>query len=246
MPTPNGRTCGTASKTYLETLTIGASGSAGSPILICGSSDPGHDGTVIIDGQRYVLHLVPSGILHEEFHSEAFTRRGGVLEMVQLWVNLPAKDKMAAPGYQGLTADQIPAVALPQEAGTARIIAGRYGDTQGAARTFTPMNVWDLRLQAGRTLAVDLPAGHTTALFVLRGSLQIGAHTIRAAELAVLRREGTQLVCDITEDAMVLLLNGEPLNEPIVGHGPFVMNTRQEISQAIHDFNSGKFGRIVQ
>ena len=186
-----------------------------------------------------------SGLIHDEYHSADFARQGGAFEMVQLWVNLPAKDKVAAPGYQGLTADQIPTVALPQEAGTARIIAGRYGDTRGAARTFTPMNVWDLRLQAGRTLSIDLPAGHTTALFVLRGSLQIGAHTIRAAELAVLRRAGTQLVCDIPEEAVVLLLNGEPLNEPIVGHGPFVMNTQQEISQAIHDYNSGKFGQIV-
>jgi hypothetical protein len=187
-----------------------------------------------------------SGLIHDEYHSDEFARQGGPFEMVQLWVNLPAKDKMAVPGYQGLTADQIPIVALPQEAGTARIIAGRYGDMRGPARTFTPMNVWDLRLMAGRSLSIDLPAGHTTALFVLHGSIQMGAHTVRAAELAVMEREGTQLACDIPEDAMVLLLNGEPLNEPIVGHGPFVMNTRQEISQAIHDYNSGKFGRMVQ
>jgi redox-sensitive bicupin YhaK (pirin superfamily) len=186
-----------------------------------------------------------SGLIHDEYHSADFARQGGPFEIVQLWVNLPARDKMAAPGYQGLTAAQIPSVELANGAGTARIIAGRYGDTQGAARTFTPMNVWDLRLQAGRSLKIDLPPGHTTALFVLHGSIQIGAHTVRAAELAVMQREGAQLAFDIVEDAVLLLLNGEPLNEPIVGHGPFVMNSQQEIMQALHDFNSGKFGQIA-
>lgn len=186
-----------------------------------------------------------SGLLHEEFHSEEYARRGGPFEMVQLWVNLPAKDKMSAPGYQGITADRIPTVELPNGAGTARIIAGAYDNAKGAARTFTPMNVWDMRLKAGRTLSVELPEGHTTALFVLRGALRIGAQTIRAAELAVMEREGAELTVEIAEDAIVLLLSGEPLNEPIVGHGPFVMNSREEIMQAMRDFNSGKFGQIA-
>ncbi len=186
-----------------------------------------------------------SGLIHEEFHSPAFAEQGGAFEMVQLWVNLPARDKMAAPGYQGITAGQIPEVALPGNAGTARVIAGQYGDSQGPASTFTPMNVWDLRLKAGRRVAFDLPAGHTTALFVLRGSLRIdGKHTIRAAELAVMERDGSRLEFEVGEDAVVLLLNGEPLNEPVVGYGPFVMNSEAEIQQAIDDFNNGSFGRI--
>ncbi|WP_295006417.1 pirin family protein [uncultured Dechloromonas sp.] len=186
-----------------------------------------------------------SGLIHEEFHSPAFAEQGGAFEMVQLWVNLPARDKMAAPGYQGITAGQIPEVALPGNAGTARVIAGQYGDSQGPASTFTPMNVWDLRLKAGRRVAFDLPAGHTTALFVLRGSLRIdGKHTIRAAELAVMERDGSRLEFEVGEDAVVLLLNGEPLNEPVVGYGPFVMNSEAEIQQAIDDFNNGRFGRI--
>jgi len=186
-----------------------------------------------------------SGLLHEEFHSEDYARRGGPFEMVQLWVNLPAKDKMSAPGYQGITADQIPTVDLPNGAGTARIIAGNYGDARGAARTFTPMNVWDMRLKAGRSLSLELAEGHTAALFVLHGALRIGAHTVRAAELAVLEREGTELAVETTEDAVVLLLSGAPLNEPIVGHGPFVMNSREEIMQAMRDFNNGQFGQIA-
>jgi len=186
-----------------------------------------------------------SGLLHEEYHSPDYAAKGGPFEMVQLWVNLPAKDKMSAPGYQGIVADDIPEVALPGNAGTARIIAGNYGNASGPARTFTPMNVWDLHLKAGHRIALELPEGHTTALFVLRGSLRIDdKHTVRAAELAVMEREGSQLAFDVTDDAIVLLLNGAPLNEPIVGHGPFVMNTREEIIQAFNDFNSGRFGQI--
>ncbi len=188
-----------------------------------------------------------SGLIHEEFHSPDFAAKGGVFEMVQLWVNLPAKDKMAAPGYQGITADRIPALDLPGGAGTVRVIAGAFGDVAGPARTFSPMNVWDLRLQAGHRVVFELPAGQTTALFVLRGAIRFDeGHTARAAELAVLEREGSRLEFDVAEDATVLLLNGQPLNEPIVGHGPFVMNTREEIVQAIQDFNSGRFGRITR
>ena len=186
-----------------------------------------------------------SGVLHEEFHSADYARRGGPFEMVQLWVNLPARFKMSAPAYQGITDAQIPRVDLPDGAGTARIIAGDYAGTRGPARTFSPMNVWDLRLNAGRPVAIDLPAGHTTALFVLHGAIRIGdTHTIRPAELAVLEREGTRVAFDATEDSTVLLLSGEPLNEPIVGHGPFVMNSREEIIQAINDFNGGRFGQL--
>ncbi|MBL8403373.1 MAG: pirin family protein [Dechloromonas sp.] len=186
-----------------------------------------------------------SGLIHEEFHSPAFAEQGGVFEMVQLWVNLPARDKMAAPGYQGIAAGQIPESTLPGNAGTVRIIAGQHGDIQGPARSFTPMNVWDLRLKAGHRVAFDLPDGHTTALFVLRGGLRVdGKHNIRSAELAVMERAGSRLEFEVLEDATVLLLNGEPLNEPVVGYGPFVMNSEAEIRRAIDDFNSGRFGRI--
>ncbi len=186
-----------------------------------------------------------SGLVHEEFHSEEYAHQGGPFEMIQLWVNLPAKYKMSTPGYQGITTDNITDVALANDAGIARIIAGTFNDVKGAAQTFTPMNVWDLRLNAGRTLSLELPSGHTAALYVLSGALKIGAQIIGEAEMAVLEREGTALAAEIMEDAVVLLLSGEPLNEPIAGHGPFVMNTRAEITQAIQDYNNGKFGQIV-
>ena len=186
-----------------------------------------------------------SGLIHEEYHSPEFAKKGGAFEMIQLWVNLPAKDKMTAPGYQGITSGRIPGVELPGQAGTVRVIAGQYAGTSGPARTFTPMNVWDLRLKASHRVAFDLPAGHTTALFVLRGAIRLDErHTVRAAELAVMERDGSRLEFDVTEDTTLLLLNGAPLNEPIIGHGPFVMNTREEIAQAINDFNSGRFGQI--
>lgn len=186
-----------------------------------------------------------SGVLHEEYHSPAFAGTGGAFEMIQLWVNLPAKDKKSPPGYQGITADQIPEVELPDQAGTVRVIAGRYGDASGPARTFTPMNVWDLRLKAGHRVSLELPAGDTTALFVLRGAIHTcDHHPVRAAELAVMQRAESRLEFDVTEDTTLLLLNGEPIPEPVVGHGPFVMNTREEIVQAINDFNRGRFGQI--
>ena len=186
-----------------------------------------------------------SGLIHEEFHSEDFARQGGPFEMIQLWVNLPAKDKMSKPGYQGITTDKITHVRLANNAGIARIIAGVFENVEGAAHTFTPMNVWDMRLIAGKTLSQDLPTGHTAALYVLSGALKIGEQVIGENEMAVMEREGTVLVAEITQDAVVLLLSGEPLNEPIAGHGPFVMNTRAEIAQAIQDYNNGKFGQIM-
>lgn len=188
-----------------------------------------------------------SGLMHEEFHSPAYAQRGGPFEMIQLWVNLPAKDKMSAPAYQGITDAQIPRVALPDDAGSVRVIAGQYAGTAGAATTFSPMNVWDMQVKAQRTVRLELPAGHTTALFVLHGTIRIGdsQDIVRSAELAVLEREGRELVFSTDEDSVILLLNGQPLNEPIVGHGPFVMNSREEIVQAITDFNEGKFGRMT-
>lgn len=186
-----------------------------------------------------------SGVLHDEYHSAEYARRGGPFEMIQLWVNLPAKDKMAAPGYQGITSAQIPRVNLPGDAGTLRVIAGRYAEVRGPARTFTPMNLWDLRLQPGRSPSFDLQDGHTAALFVLHGAIRIDSRRVGEAELAVIAREGSQLAFDTVEDSVLLLLSGEPLNEPIVGHGPFVMNTQQQILQAMRDFNAGKFGHMT-
>ena len=187
-----------------------------------------------------------SGILHEEFHSENFAKTGGKLEMVQLWVNLPAKDKMAAPGYQTILDRDIPRIALKDNAGSLRLIAGEFDGHTGPSRTFTPIDVWDLRLNAGKLLTLDLHEGRNTALVVLKGSVQINEQeSAEQGQLVLFERDGRQLALEAATDAVVLLLSGEPIDEPIVGHGPFVMNNEAEIRQAIDDYNSGRFARIA-
>ncbi|MBB5987620.1 pirin family protein [Sphingobium lignivorans] len=182
------------------------------------------------------------GIIHEEYHSPGFAKAGGPFRVVQLWVNLPAKDKMAPGAYQGITADMIPTVALPEEAGTARVIAGELAGAKGPARTFTPLNVWDVRLSAGADLTLDLPEGHTAMLVVLSGHVTVnGGQPVGEAEVLQFSREGTHIAVCADGDTTMLVLTGEPIEEPIVGYGPFVMNTREEIVQAIDDFNNGRF-----
>ncbi len=182
------------------------------------------------------------GVVHEEFHGRDFARSGGQFEMLQLWVNLPAKDKMAPPRYQGILDAAIPAVNIT--GATVRVIAGIFAGKTGPARTFSPIIVWDLRLFAG-PLEFPLPDGHTTALVVLHGAVRAeGCETIREGEVALFDRAGSCLRIEEAEDATALLLCGEPLAEPIVGHGPFVMNTEDEIRQAVHDYQSGRMGHL--
>ena len=186
-----------------------------------------------------------SGILHEEFHSEAFSREGGGLEMVQLWVNLPAKDKMTAPGYQTLTDAHIPAVDLPDNAGYLRVIAGEFDGHRGPAHTFSPLDVWDVRMTQNGKARFEIPTGRTLALVMLHGTLLInGNDVVREAQLVQFDPQGSSIELEANTDAVFLLLSGEPIDEPIVGHGPFVMNTQEEIREAIDDFNSGRFGQM--
>ncbi len=180
------------------------------------------------------------GIIHEEFHSPAFTKTGGPFRMVQLWVNLPAKDKMSRAGYQGIASDVIPVVTLP--GGTARIIAGEMGDAKGPARTFSPINLWDVRLQANADVTLDLPEGHTAMVAVLSGHVTADGTGAGEAEILRFTREGAGAQLHADGDAVLLVMTGEPLGEPVVGHGPFVMTSTAEIHQAIDDFNSGRFG----
>ena len=188
-----------------------------------------------------------SGLVHEEFHSEAFTRSGGVMEMVQLWVNLLAKNKLTAPGYQTLLNADIPSVDLANDGGRLRVIAGEFAGARGPARTFSPINVWDLRLNRNAVAEFEVAQGHTLAVVVLHGMVQVNDEALaREAELVQFEREGSRFKLEANSEATVLVLSGEPLNEPIVGYGPFVMNSREEIAQAITDFNRGKFGRLPQ
>jgi len=185
------------------------------------------------------------GILHKEFHSEAFTRKGGPFEMVQLWVNLPAKDKNAPPNYQTLLNRDIPSVELPDGAGRLRVVAGAYEGVLGPAHTFTPIDVWDMRLNPGGVATLAPPEGHTVAMVVLKGTVQVNEDAIaREAQFVLFDRHGGEITVESNNEASLLILSGEPIDEPVVMRGPFVMNTADEIRQAMVDFQSGKFGSI--
>ncbi len=187
-----------------------------------------------------------AGILHQEFHSQAFTRRGGQLEMVQLWVNLPAQAKMTAPGYQTLLDAAIPAVSLPENAGKLRVIAGAYSGARGPATTRTPMQVWDLRLAQGHHTRLPLTQGWNSLLVVLHGTVMVnGSDIVREGQFVQLDRDGEDATLEANTDATILVLAGEPIDEPVVGYGPFVMNTQAEIRQAIEDFQGGRFGQLA-
>lgn len=187
-----------------------------------------------------------SGIVHEEWLSPAFNARGGVLEMAQLWVNLPAKDKMKPPRYQEILSSTIPTVTAGPGV-KVQVIAGEYGDQRGPAATYSPVNVWDARVSAGQSLELSLKEGYTTLFAVLKGTVRVNdTQTVVSPALVILDREGTQARLEaVGGDCTVLVLHGEPLNEPVVGYGPFVMNTEAEIRQAIEDFQSGRFVRAA-
>jgi redox-sensitive bicupin YhaK (pirin superfamily) len=184
-----------------------------------------------------------AGVMHEEFHSEAFTQRGGALKMAQLWVNLPARDKMTAPRYQAITDAQIPSVPLAG-GGELRVIAGRFADAQGPALTFTELNVWDVRLKAGTEQALPLSEGHNAVLAVLGGRIETQGRQLGDGDIAIFEAGGEGVACRALEDSTVLALSGQPIGEPIAGYGPFVMNTREEIVAAFEDLQSGRFARL--
>lgn len=185
-----------------------------------------------------------SGIVHEEFHSQDFTRKGGTLQMVQLWVNLRAKDKNAKAGYQTLLKAQIPNVELPANGGSVRVIAGEFSEIKGPAKTFTPINLWDVNLRGSKSAELPLPDGHTTTFLVLSGEVEVDEKAAREGDLAIFARSGNGIVVQAKTDAKLLVMDGEPFDEPVVGHGPFVMNSRAEIQQAFEDYQLGRMGDL--
>ena len=245
--TPSNRARGVGEHPHrgFETVTIVYSGE------VAHRDSSGGGGTVGPGDVQWMT--AASGILHDEFHSPEFTRQGGTLEMAQLWVNLPAKDKMAPPRYQTLLNAGIPDLPLPGDAGRIRVIAGSYAAEGGAAPlvgpagTFTELNVWDIRLKAGRRAVFRVPAGHTTSIAALQGRVAVNvAAPAGPAQLVVLDRAGDEVAIEASPDgdAKLLLLSGAPIAEPIVGYGPFVMNSREEIEAAMNDFRLGKFGSM--
>lgn len=238
-PTQGRRGVGTHPHRGFETVTIVYEGE------VAHRDSTGAGGTIGPGDVQWMT--AASGILHEEFHSDAFARTGGPLEMVQLWVNLPARDKLSAPGYQTLLNADIPRVALPDGAGSVRVIAGDFAAAHGPARTFTPIDVWDVRLAAGASTELQAQPGHTLALVVLHGTVMVnGQEVVRAGQLVHLDRAADSVHLEANNEVTLLWLSGEPIDEPVVGHGPFVMNTAAEIEQALDDLRSGRFGRMPQ
>lgn len=187
-----------------------------------------------------------AGVLHEEYHADDFARKGGRFEVVQLWVNLPARLKMTAPRYQALSAGDIPNVELHNGAGVARVIAGDLLGATGPARTATPMNIWDIRIKEGETAAFALPEGHNLIVVALDGPVVVdGQAHVRAGETIIFERAGGDVIFSAQADTKLLLLSGEPIHEPVVQEGPFVMNTRAEIEQAVADYRAGRFGAMA-
>ena len=183
-----------------------------------------------------------SGLLHKEYHEKSFSKAGGLFQMVQLWVNLPAKYKMTSPKYQEITHAMMGKHTLADDKGVIEVIAGEYKNTKGAASTFTPINVYNARLKAGATVEVDFPSTFNTGILVVEGSALINGEIAATDHFVLFKNEGELITIETTEDAILLVLSGEPINEPIAQYGPFLMNTWEELEQAISDVSAGKFG----
>ena len=220
-----------------ETVTIAYQGS------VAHRDSGGHSGVVGPGDVQWMT--AASGVVHEEKHEQEFTRRGGTFEMIQLWVNLPKQYKMSKPRYQTLLAADIPSIQLDK--GVGRVIAGQWNGQTGPAKTFTPVNLFDIRLNPGGKAALNLTEGHTAAIFLLSGGVKINGATdlTGEAQLAVLDPTGEDVEIEALENSKLLVMSGEPIREPIAHHGPFVMNTREELAQAVEDFRAGRMGHLA-
>ena len=183
-----------------------------------------------------------SGILHKEYHEEAFSKKGGPFQMIQLWVNLPAKDKMSTPKYQAITNEELGKYQLPHEGGVVEVIAGEFKGVKGAASTFTPIEMYNARLKKGVSVAFDLPSTFNTGILVVEGEIKVNGEKAGADNFILFKNEGEIISIQADEDSVAFVISGEPINEPIATYGPFLMNTHEELEQALEDFNQGKFG----
>lgn len=217
-----------------ETVTIAYKGS------VAHNDSAGNSG--IINPGDVQWMTAGAGILHKEYHEQEFSKKGGPFEMVQLWVNLPKRDKLTAPHYQSITAAQMGKVELADGQGHVNVIAGTFNGVTGPTATYTPVNLFDLRLKKGGTVSTSLPAGHNTALLLVNGSANVNGQPVPEHSFVLFANEGEEITITASEDAVILLLSGEPLNEPIASYGPFVMNTQEEIVESIREVQAGKFG----
>lgn len=217
-----------------ETVTIAYKGS------VAHNDSAGNSGVIHPGDVQWMT--AGAGILHKEYHEEAFSKRGGLFEMVQLWVNLPKKDKLTQPHYQALTKNEIGKVQLPNNGGVVNVIAGEFNGVKGAATTYSPVHVFDIKLNSGGEVETSLPSAYNTALLVINGSVTVNDEKAAEHSFVLFKNDGEAIHIKADEDSVVLVLSGEPLNEPIASYGPFVMNTQQEIIESIEEFQAGKFG----
>lgn len=184
-----------------------------------------------------------SGILHKEYHEKEFSKKGGLFQMVQLWVNLPSKYKMISPKYQGIENKDMGKYLLPENKGVIEIIAGSYKGIKGPAATFTPACMFNARLRAGAAAEFDFKENYNTGLLIIEGEIKINdSKTVSEDNFVLFKHEGELIRIEAIKDSIVLILSGEPINEPLVSHGPFLMNSEAEIQEAFDDYYSGKFG----
>lgn len=235
-PTDRPRGVGVHPHRGFETVTLAWQGSVA-------HHDSAGGGGVIGPGDVQWM-TAASGILHKEYHEEEYSRRGGPFQMAQLWVNLPRAYKMSAPRYQGIKAEQIGLVTLPDDAGSVRIVAGEFQGVHGPAKTFTPIQVFDVRLNAKGKVELRFPRQHNAGLLVMKGTLTVNGTRAAMHEFVLFKNAGERVQIEATSEAQLLVLSGEPIAEPVVQYGPFVMNTEREIHQAFADFSSGKFGHL--
>ncbi len=236
---PSGKTPGVGQHPHrgFETVTIAYQGS------VEHRDSAGNSGVIYPGDVQWMT--AASGVVHEEMHEKEFARKGGIFEMVQLWVNLPKAEKMSKPRYQAITKEQIPIVEFGS-GGHARVIAGELNGTRGAARTVTPINLFDVVLKAGERVEIPLPEGHNVAVVLRKGDVSInGPHSLMGeARIAALSASGSSVLIEAKEDSTLLVLSGEPIREPVASYGPFVMNTREELVQAMGDYKAGKMGQL--
>ncbi|MDD4970986.1 MAG: pirin family protein [Paludibacter sp.] len=217
-----------------ETVTIAYHGK------VAHHDSAGHSGVI---GEGDVQWMTAaSGILHKEYHEEEWSKKGGLAQMAQIWVNLPAKYKMSEPKYQPLKHSDFNRFVFPDKTAEVEVIAGNFKDTKGIASTFTPIEMYNAYLKKGASVLFSFPKEYNTGFLIIEGTVMVNDKTVPADHFVLFANDGTDIQLSSGENAVVLVLSGEPINEPIVSYGPFVMNTKQEILQAYEDLDKGKFG----
>lgn len=220
-----------------ETVTIAYKG-------LVEHNDSSGGGGVIGEGDVQWM-TAASGVLHKEFHETEWSKTGGEFQMVQLWVNLPAKDKMSPPKYQAISNSEMKKVALPDNSGEVEVIAGNYKGNIGPASTFSPINMFNVKLKKGAKTQLTFPENYTTSLLMVEGEANVNDKTnVPQDNFVMFNNDGESFTIEALTDTIILVLSGEPLNEPIAAHGPFVMNTEKELIEAFQDYNTGKFGYL--